>query len=161
MHFGCPIELVTDQGREFLGEVNKLLTQGRVIYHTTSAYRAQANGMIEHLNSVTRRALVATLENGDIRTWEMGLLDFLTGYRGFRHSSIGQSPHQLLMGHPMCMAWKFHAMPWPFLPAGSGKELSHHMVCLTESLNILQDTAQEAILKRQVRNMKEYNWRKP
>lgn len=98
--FGCPIELITDQGREFLGEVNRL-TRGRVIHRTTSAYRAQANGMVEHVNSVTSKALAATIENGDIRSWEAGLRDFLTGYRGFRHSTTGKSPHQILMGRPM------------------------------------------------------------
>lgn len=50
--WGCPLEVVSDQGREFLGEVNQLLVRGRVVHHTTSAYRAQANGMIEHLNGV-------------------------------------------------------------------------------------------------------------
>lgn len=78
--FGCPLELVFDQGREFLGEVNDLLTRGRVIHRTTSAYRAQANGMIEHLNGALGRALIATLEQEDRRTWERGLFDFLTSY---------------------------------------------------------------------------------
>lgn len=38
--FGCPIELVTDQGREFLGEVSQTLTRGLVIHRTTLAYHA-------------------------------------------------------------------------------------------------------------------------
>lgn len=147
--FGCPVELVTDQGRKFLGEVNQLLTRGRVIHRTTSAYRPQANGMIEHLNSLLGKALVATLANGDLRTWEAGLLDFLTGYQGFRHSSTGQSPHQMLMGRPMRMPWKFHAMPRLLIPDTSGDDLSKHMVCLAESLKILHNTARKAILKRQ------------
>lgn len=80
--FGYRIEIVTDQGREFLGQVNQTLTKGLVIHRTTSAYRAQANGLVEHLNGVLGRSLAATLEQGDLHTWERGLRDFLTGYRG-------------------------------------------------------------------------------
>lgn len=51
-------------------------------------------------------------------------------------------------------------MPRPLLPDDSGEALSKHMICLAESLKLLQDSAREAILKRQVRNMREYNKRK-
>lgn len=146
--FGCPIELVTDQGTEFLGEVNKILMRGRGIHRTTSAYRAQANGMVEHLNNVTSRALAAALENGDLQTWEAGLLDFLMGYKGFRHSTTGKSPHQILMSRPMRLPWKFHATPRPLLPVDSPDALAKHMTCRAESLKLLQDTAREANLKR-------------
>lgn len=116
--------------------------------------------MVEHLNYVTSRALAAALENGDLRTWETGLLDFFMGYRGFRHSTMGKSPHQVLMSRPMRLPWRFHAMPRPLLPMDSGEALSRHMVCLAASLKLLQDTARESILKRQIRNMREYNKRK-
>lgn len=66
--WGCPLEIISDQGREFLGEVNQLLVRGRVVHHTTSAYGAQANGMIEHLNGVMGGALIPTLDKGHIRT---------------------------------------------------------------------------------------------
>lgn len=132
--YGCPVELVTDQGREFLGEVNQVLTRGVVIHRTTSAYRAQANGFVEHLNGVLGRALAATLDKGDLRTWERGLVDFLTGYRGLRHSSTGKSPHQLLMGRPTRLPWKFHAMPRLLIPDDlSGEEVELYMLCLNES----------------------------
>lgn len=114
--FGCPIEIVTDQGREFLGEVNLLLTHGLVIHRTTSAYRAQTNGLVEHLNGVLGRSLAATLEKGDLRTWEKGLRDFLVGYRGLKHASTGKSPHQILMFRPMRLPWKYNAMPRPAIP---------------------------------------------
>lgn len=38
--FGCPFELVIDQGQEFLGEVNRTLTRELVIHRTTSVYQA-------------------------------------------------------------------------------------------------------------------------
>lgn len=159
--YGCPVELVTDQGREFLGEVNQVLTRGLIIHRTTSAYRAQASGLVEHLNGVLGRALAATLDKGDLRTWERGLVDFLTGYRGLRHLSTGKSPHQLLMGRPMRLPWKFHAMPRLMIPDNlSGEEVERYMVCLNESLKVLHGSAREAMLKRQVQNLREYNSQK-
>lgn len=37
--FGCPLEIITNRGKEFLGPVNELLTRGRIVHRTTSAYR--------------------------------------------------------------------------------------------------------------------------
>lgn len=42
----------------------------------------------------------------------------------------------------------------------SGEEVERHMLCLNESLKVLHGSAREAMLKRQVRNLREYNTRK-
>lgn len=154
--WGCPLEVISDQGREFLGEVNQLLQRGRVIHRITSAYRAQANGMIEHLNGVMGRALEASLEQGDIRTWERGLNDFLAGYRGLWHASTRKNPYQLLFAKPMRLAWKFQAMPRTPTPDDLGPDaMEAHMKKLLASLRVLQDSARESILKQQVKNMRD------
>lgn len=143
------MEIISDQGREFLGEVNAILTKGRVIHRTTSAYRAQANGMIEHLNGALGRALVATLEKEDKRTWERGLSDFLIGYGGLRHASTGRSPHELLTARPMRLPWKFCAMPRPMIPDNQpAPALEEYMVKMQASLQVLHDSAKDAILER-------------
>lgn len=81
--FGCPREIVTDRGTEFLGEVNQCLTRGGIVHRTTSAYRPQTNGLVESTNKHLVRALRATMDGHDFASWEEGLLDFLTSYRGF------------------------------------------------------------------------------
>lgn len=93
--------MITDRGMEFLGEVNQCLVRGRVVHRTTSAYRPQANGLVESMNKHLVRALRAALEGHDLASWEGGLLDFVTSCRGFRHASTGKSPHKLVMGRPM------------------------------------------------------------
>ena len=46
--FGCPVELVSDQGTHFLNEVIKELTQTHMILHKKSTpYHPQANGQAE------------------------------------------------------------------------------------------------------------------
>lgn len=114
--YGCPLEIVTDRGKEFLGPVNEMLTRCRVIHRTTSAYRPQANGLVEQMNRYIVRSLSAALEGRDLDTWEEGLTDFLASYRGFRHASTGYSPHELVMRRPMRLPWKFHALPRHVLP---------------------------------------------
>lgn len=132
-----------------------------MVHRTTSACRAQANGMIEHLNSVMGRALIAALEKGNVQTWENRLQDFLAGYRGLKHASTGKSPYQLLLSRPMRPAWKLQAMPRNLVPDNQGgPALEEHMRKLLLSLEILQSSAREGILKQQVRNMKSYNSRR-
>lgn len=41
--------------------------------------------------------------------------------------------------------------------SGSTKDLKRYMTCLFISLVVLQDEVQEVVLKRQVRNIREYN----
>lgn len=63
----------------------------------------------------------------------------------------------------MRLPWKFHAMPRLMIPDdASGAELEQHMTCLDldESLKVLHSAANESMLKRQVRNVREYNTRK-
>lgn len=141
--------------------MNQVLRRGRVIQRTTSAYRAQANGMIEHLNGVMGRPVVASLEHGDERTWERGLTDFLAGYRGLRHASTKKSPYQMLFAKPMRLPWRFQAMPRGPIPDNLDLEaVENHMVRTMESLRVLQEPARESILKQQVKNMRDFNTRR-
>lgn len=131
---------MTDRGTEFLGAVNEYLKRGRIIHRTTSAYRPQANGLVESMNKHLVRALRAAMDGHDLTTWEAGLTDFLTNYRGFRHSSTGRSPHELIMGQPMRLPWRFHALPRHVLPdSGDAEDLGRHMTCLLASLAALWD----------------------
>ena len=49
--FGCPIELISDQGTHFLNGVIRELTQTHMILHKKSTpYHPQANGQAESSN---------------------------------------------------------------------------------------------------------------
>lgn len=114
------------------------------------------------MNRYTGRSLAASLDGRSLGCWEEGLVDFLSSYRGYRHASTGRSSYELVMGRLMRLPWKFQALLRHVLPdLSSPEEMKKHMVCLLASLAALQGEAQESALKRQVRNLKEYNqWKK-
>ena len=53
VRFGCPIELVSDQGTHFLNEVIHVLTHWHMIIHKKlTVYYPQANGQAESTNKI-------------------------------------------------------------------------------------------------------------
>lgn len=58
------------------------------------------------------------------------------------------------------MLWKFYVMLCSVIFDESEEVFSCYMVCLVVSLKVLYEFVREVILKRQVRNMREYNKRK-
>jgi hypothetical protein len=56
--YGCPIELISDQGRHFLGQVVESLTTFYAMVHKRSTpYYPQANGLAESTNKTLQNIL--------------------------------------------------------------------------------------------------------
>ena len=56
--FGCPMELVSDQGKHFMNEVIQELTHKHMIIHKkSSTYHPQCNGKLESTNKTLVKAL--------------------------------------------------------------------------------------------------------
>ena len=71
--FGCPIELVSDQGGHFLNKVIKKLTSLHLIIHKKfTVYYPQANGQAESSNKILLRFIIKIVsENKD--DWDQKL----------------------------------------------------------------------------------------
>lgn len=97
-NFGVPVEIITDQGRNFLSDVVAKLTQRRAIIHKrTTAYHPQTNGGVERVNktliSLIRKVLIE--KGGD---WEDHLAKAVFTTRITKHASTGFSPFEILFG---------------------------------------------------------------
>jgi transposase InsO family protein len=53
--FGAPAEVLTDQGREFLGEFQTLCEQAMIDHRTTSRDHPEANGLAERMVQTVKR----------------------------------------------------------------------------------------------------------
>ena len=79
--FGVPLQLVSDHGPSFRGEVLACLLERLKIKHRYSTpYYPQANGAVEMVNGIWVKNLQKLVTNR-IRTWDKFLDDALWAYR--------------------------------------------------------------------------------
>jgi transposase InsO family protein len=96
--YGIPDEVLTDQGKQFTGElmqeVNKFLSIKGV---RTTPWHPSTNGLTERMNGVLKQMLrKMTLEQP--KQWDRYIPALLFAYREVPQESLGFSPFQLLYG---------------------------------------------------------------
>ena len=100
---GTPVTLHSDRGKEFTAvlhqEVCDLL---RIAKTYSTAYRPQANGMVERCNR-TLLAMLRTVVSEQQDDWDDQLPALLSAYRSTPHGSTGVSPYRMLYGVEMTM----------------------------------------------------------
>ncbi len=98
--FGAPAEVLTDQGREFLGSFEELCTKALIDHRTTSRDHPEADGLAERVVQTVKRGLRKYgLLEGNHQDWDLKLPWIAMGYRFSRQASLASySPYQLLYG---------------------------------------------------------------
>jgi hypothetical protein len=72
--FGAPAEVLTDQGREFLGSFEALYTKALIDHRTTSRDHPEADGLAERVVQIVKRGLWKYgLLHGNHRDWDLML----------------------------------------------------------------------------------------
>ena len=101
MRFGCPSEILTDRGANFMAEaLNVYLKDQKVKHLATSAYHPQTNGRNERFNGLLG-SILTKLVGGARHKWDQFLDQALFTCRIRTHSSTGYSPFYLTYGrHP-------------------------------------------------------------
>lgn len=96
--FGCPIELVSDQGVHFLNKVIKILTETHMISHKmSSVYYPHANGLAESNNKILVKILKRTVSENK-KDWDKKLNSALWAFRTAFKVSTGLTPFRLVYG---------------------------------------------------------------
>ena len=94
--FGCPIELVSDQGSPFFSETIQILTRIFMVLHRKSTiYYPQANGQAESTNKVIKTTLTKMV-NANRTKWDTKLHAALWAYRTAYKISTKQIPFSLV-----------------------------------------------------------------
>ena len=94
-----PDRLVSDQGSEFQGEFDTLLTAHAITHVSTRARNPQANGNAERTVGTVKLTL-SKLADGHINRWPDLLPEVRSAYMQSVHASLGMSPFQALTGLP-------------------------------------------------------------
>ena len=97
--FGTPLQLHTDQGRNFESQLFSELCKYLDIQKTrTTSLRPQANGLVERFN----RTLISMLKSYCSKNqtdWDVYLPQVMMAYRSSIHSTTKLSPNKMLLGH--------------------------------------------------------------
>ena len=106
--FGCPLELHTDQGRNFDGEIFKELSEVLHIRKTrTSPHHPQCNGQCERFNR-TLLSMIRSYIGGQQETWDQHLSSLTAAYRSTLHESTGFSPNLMMLGREVRLPREIH-----------------------------------------------------
>src|SRR3989441_50810 len=95
-----PDVLLSDNAGDLVGGLNKAVYAALGIKLQNSIpYHPQSNGICERFNSVLKKIIHLTMNEGSGRDWQKKLDILLLGYREAEHAVLGVSPYQMLYGH--------------------------------------------------------------
>ena len=96
--YGCPLEVITDQGSHFTGGViTKLLSKLSVKHRRVTPYYPQANGMVEKTNGILT-GIISKMILDKQHTWDDHVGEALWAYRTTHKLATGYTPFQLVFG---------------------------------------------------------------
>ncbi|UYV62133.1 K02A2.6-like, partial [Cordylochernes scorpioides] len=99
--FGVPLELHSDQGRNFESEIFRELCQVLGIWKTrTTPLHPQSDGMVERFNKTMVEHLSKVVEQNQ-RDWDRRLPLFLMAYRAAINETTGQTPAKVMFGREL------------------------------------------------------------
>ena len=95
--YGCPAEVLTDQGTEWEEQFQQLLLECMIDHHRTSANHPQADGLAERCVGTIKRALSKLCaEEGSQLEWDKHLPWLMLGYNSSPSKATNLSPYQLM-----------------------------------------------------------------
>ncbi|KAG0741236.1 hypothetical protein G6F22_005145 [Rhizopus arrhizus] len=98
MKFGCPAEIVTDRGANFLSKLVKSYCERlNTTHRMTSAFHPRSNGKCERLNGILK-TMLRKYVHGAIHIWDQFVDTALFAARIRKHRSAGYSPFYLVYG---------------------------------------------------------------
>jgi transposase InsO family protein len=100
---GCPVEICTDQGSNFMSELFRSLCARLEIGQTrTTPYHPAANGQVERMNHTILHMIRCTLEGGQ-HNWDEKLPLLMAAIRSTPNRSTGFTPNRLMLGRWIIM----------------------------------------------------------
>ncbi|XP_041453560.1 uncharacterized protein K02A2.6-like [Lytechinus variegatus] len=98
--YGIPLQLVSDNGPQFVSEeFEDFLRRNGVKHVKVAPYHAASNGAAERMVQSFKRSLSASKAQG--RSLQKCLDSFLLTYRSTKHATTGQTPASLFLGREL------------------------------------------------------------
>ncbi|KAJ8663288.1 hypothetical protein O0I10_000526 [Lichtheimia ornata] len=98
MRFGCPDEIVTDRGANFMGKfLDYYLGRLKAKHNLTSAFHPRSNGKVERTNGILK-SMLRKYVHGEIHRWDDFLDTALFACRIRKHRTTQMSPFFMVYG---------------------------------------------------------------
>ena len=98
MRFGCPAEILTDRGSNFMSKVlNFYLGRVKIHHKLTSSFHPRSNSKIERENFVLKQ-MIRKYVNGEIHRWDEFLVQATFASNIRKHRTTGLSPFFMVYG---------------------------------------------------------------
>ena len=96
---GLPHALVSDNGSNFVSELNKEVYKVLGIkLRTSSPFHPQGNGIVEKMNASLKKLLHIVTTSNKPREWDKKITYLLWSFRSAVHETLGVSPYQMVYG---------------------------------------------------------------
>ena len=97
--FGIPLEIISDRGPMFRGDlVKELMTKLGIKQRHSSPYYPQCNGLVEKVNGGMICKIITKHVGDKAQTWDRHLNAALWAYRTSFKASLGYTPFHLVYG---------------------------------------------------------------
>jgi hypothetical protein len=148
--FGLPLEIVTDQGKEFTNQMASQLFKTLDIRHsTTSSYHPQCNNQADVCNKTIAKYLAAFVDASTL-DWEPYVSAIMFAYNTIFHRSIQATPfslkYRLEARLPSFFVSDFHQFYDSECTNDNLLQMLHHAHDLVVQTNLLTTDKQKRVL---------------
>ena len=155
--FGCPLELLSDQGRNFestlFKELCKLLGIRKI---RTSARHPQCNGQTERFNRTLLHMIKAYI-SGDQTGWDEYLNCFTSAYRATENETTGFTPNLMMLGRELSMPLEVVVCPEGIAEISYGDHVDTLRLKLGKAHEIVRQQLKKRAVRIQDRNNAKIN----
>ncbi len=154
--FGCPLQIHSDQGRNFEGNVMRALCELLEISKTrTTPYHPSSNGQVERNNRTLLQMVRCFLQNNQ-RNWDLYLQQLAGAMRASVSRQTGFSANMLMLGREVMQPMDL-ILRSPSLAQSS--DPADYVKSLCESLQRVQEFTRENLRVAQERQKRDYDLR--